>query len=388
MIDEIKNYSASIFHAIGKKICKILEPTVRYPSRWEFSKKYATCSESAHWDQVYDQHEVELSEPCQFGKKSPNFDWWIDDTFPPLGVLELEDGYFFGKHGWVVTEDHVLLSNHSWYGKHVDEISLGERRTRLMRWIDPYFRVRRLNGTCLSLTSDWSAINYGHFLLDGLSRIELFNRSSFSLSNVDHILVPYPNPAWGRFIDQLGLCNKVIEPQEGWAYRADRILAPSFPGTRAQYHSCVVNFLQRQFLSEAHSQRRRLYIPRTTTRLIENEDALIRILKEYDFEIFEPVDHDNPPEVFAQAEIVVGGHGAGLADIAFCQPGTDVLELIPSDHVRPYWYTLAEAADLEYSYIVGPSTRERDDPMSGGPSPFDFQVDEDVLAEALEEIAL
>jgi capsular polysaccharide biosynthesis protein len=80
--------------------------------------------------------------------------------------------------------------------------------------------------------------------------------------------------------------------------------------------------------------------------------------------------------------VVIGASGSALADLVFCQPGTRVLELIPSDHVVSYWYTVADSGGLRYGYLVGESETHR---AAGtpGPSLADFRVDEDQFRLAL-----
>ena len=57
-------------------------------------------------------------------------------------------------------------------------------------------------------------------------------------------------------------------------------------------------------------------------------------------------------EAFASAALVVGVHGAGLANIIFCHPGTNVLELtLPEPEFREYE---AIAANLGLSYATSP----------------------------------
>ena len=46
--------------------------------------------------------------------------------------------------------------------------------------------------------------------------------------------------------------------------------------------------------------------------------------------------------------MVIGPHGAGLANIAFCQPGTIIYELIPGHYRNPCFLALALQGDLAY----------------------------------------
>jgi capsular polysaccharide biosynthesis protein len=121
---------------------------------------------------------------------------------------------------------------------------------------------------------------------------------------------------------------------------------------------------------------RRLYITRGGgTRKVTNESALVAHLNEAGFEIYDPSRHLDPWLDFSQATAVIGPHGAGLTDLAFCLPGTAVLELLPSDHVYPYYCSLSQAAGLRYGYLIGQSERQRSK-RTFGPSPYDFVVNE------------
>ena len=102
------------------------------------------------------------------------------------------------------------------------------------------------------------------------------------------------------------------------------------------------------------------------------------ILKKYDFKIYNPADYDRTYMDFAEATIIVGTH---LSDLAFCQPGTKVLELIPTEHPFPYYYTLSDAANLKYHCLVCKSEHEREDKT--GPSFSNFYVNEEYFDHAL-----
>lgn len=99
------------------------------------------------------------------------------------------------------------------------------------------------------------------------------------------------------------------------------------------------------------------------------------------------IDHvlcNRPPtaEDFAAAAVVVSPHGGVLADLVFCNPGTKVLELLPTDHPGPYYYTLSLAAGLDYRCLACRSLDERPDGGSR-PSTADFTVDIGDLVAAL-----
>ena len=225
--------------------------------------------------------------------------------------------------------------------------------------------------------------------MDCIPRLELFYKAGFNISDVDYVLCPKPKSKNSKYLfDRLGIpLEKCIWAEErNRTVRVKTLIAPTFPGTRRNYPSWTVNFLQRTFTPSPPKPIRRLYISRSGfKRHPINESAIYSILKEYDFEIYNPVDHDRTYMDFAEATIIVGAHGSNLSDLAFCQPGTKVLELIPIDHPYPYYYTLSDAANLKYHCLVCKSEYEREDKT--GPSFSNFYVNEKDFDHALARIA-
>lgn len=346
------------------------------PRRSLASQDYA-AKYGARWVPVYPAERVQRKEPQQYGRRAANFGPKVENELPELGVLEMERGYLVGEHGWVVTDTAHLLPDHSWYGRrHLAELVVPRKA----------YEVRRIAGACLSLASDWACVNYGHFLLDGLSRLNLFLKAGYSLEDVDYVYCSAPTASATRLLERAGIeLKKCVWAERGVAIQPDRVVVPSFPGARRNYPCWVPDFLRRTLLANQVRPWRRLYIPRGGSRKVVNEGALVALLSKIGFEIFDPSTHSDPPGRFSEAAVVIGAHGAGLADIAFCQPGAVVLELMPSDHVWPYWYTLADAGRLHYGYIIGQSLVERD-PRELGPSPYDFAVDEGEFRSALSVI--
>lgn len=83
--------------------------------------------------------------------------------------------------------------------------------------------------------------------------------------------------------------------------------------------------------------------------------------------------------------MVVGISGSALTGLAFCQAGTKVLELLSTDHVFSYYYSLSDAADLDYHCLVCKSEYQREQ-GSWGPSLSDIYVDPSVFEEAIKEL--
>lgn len=111
-------------------------------------------------------------------------------------------------------------------------------------------------------------------------------------------------------------------------------------------------------VSVLDTPRTRIYISRNCRRRIVNEPELIRLLRQYDFQIID----DKPRSVAEQvalyhnAECIVGPHGASFSNLIWCQPGTQLLELFAPTYYPAFFRYLAAVMDLRYSaYIQGPA---------------------------------
>jgi capsular polysaccharide biosynthesis protein len=146
-----------------------------------------------------------------------------------------------------------------------------------------------------------------------------------------------------------------------------------------------------EFLSEGASvgtAPRRIYVSRDDARLrrVLNESEILPLLNEAEFE---PVALSRLPigrqvSLFRHAEAVVAPHGAGLAHIAWCRPGTKVVEFFPDpDGPRgcvknasfDYWL-IAQMRGLSHScHLAGPVSNRSDG----------FRIEKHTLLAALRE---
>ena len=299
----------------------------------------------------------------------------VDPVFPEAGVLELERPLLEGINGRVFGGDGTLLPDHTWYGRNVQEMECSAERPL----------GGRVPGVSLSLGSDFAHKNIGHFVLDSLTRLHLFAKAGIRPENMDHIFCPVPpTPLARRLFDRLELpASKCIWLDAATAASPDVLFVATMPGTRRNFPRWLPEFITHTFPTTASSPTRRLFLSREGyRRTAVNEDAVRRILLAAGFEVYDPAKQQDPFRDFAEAAMVVGAHGAALTHLAWCRPETRVLELMPSDHIQPYYYTLSEAAGLDYHCLVCRSERERR-PGAFGPSPYNFHVDEDEFAAAV-----
>ncbi len=325
----------------------------------------------ARWELVRPAETVDRPPPIRFGPRAADLPSRMEDI-PDLGVLHASRVSIVGPNGLAVTDDgHVLSDLSFWHG-----FPEGLVRSEATP-------VRRVRGTLISLASDHATTNYGHYLLDALPRLDLLERAGIALADADHVYCAVPGRRAMRLLDALGVPDgRRIYAQPGVAIRADLSILPSFPGARRNYPPWVVDFLRERLGVSAGPPTRRLYVPRSTHRRISNIEELRPILEANGFETFDAGADEDPRHTFAEAAVVVGGHGAGLADLAFCRPGTRVLELLPDSHPMPFFATLAGSGGLRYGYLLG----EGIPPSERLPrSRWDFRVDPELFRSALED---
>jgi hypothetical protein len=133
---------------------------------------------------------------------------------------------------------------------------------------------------------------------------------------------------------------------------------------------------------------RRVYVSRDDAKLrrVLNESSFMPKLEALGFEraALGELSIARQVALFRQAEVVVAPHGAGLAHIAWCAPGTKIVEFFPSPdgprgRVRnatyDYWL-LSKQLGLHYScHLAGPVETRNDG----------FRIDEALLLRAVEE---
>jgi hypothetical protein len=96
----------------------------------------------------------------------------------------------------------------------------------------------------------------------------------------------------------------------------------------------------------------RLYVARSDSRnrVIKNEVDVRRFLESNGFVTVVPGYYSLRDQIalFKSVRVVVGAHGAGLANLAFCRPGTAVLELVQSNNPIVCMDRIAQGRGLAY----------------------------------------
>lgn len=221
--------------------------------------------------------------------------------------------------------------------------------------------IRHIDGTVAILAGLLDTV-YFHWLFDILPRVELLRRSGIEIDAIDYFLIDRQLPFQRQTLDALGIPpEKTLSTDRHSHLQASRLIVPSFPGTVAWMPPWTCDFLQNQFLTptalETTPTVERLYISRTraTRRRILNETELIQGLARYGFQSveLESMSVVQQAALFAKAKVIIAPHGSGLSNLAFCQPGTRVIELFSPNFVYSCYWLVSQLVGLDYYYYTG-----------------------------------
>lgn len=222
-------------------------------------------------------------------------------------------------------------------------------------------KPHHFNETVLSLLSGGGiSTMYFHWLYDVLPRIGLAKKSGL-FDSIDKFLVL--NPIQKFKIESLALLgideSKVIDSLQYKHITADQLIVTTHPRNTRQCPKWIISFLQESFLRNNHVEKKdyeKIYISRqnTTWRKVIGEDELIDKLKNRGFRevILEKFPFEEQAAIMNSAKLIISPHGAGLANLVFCDPGTKVFEIFSKSYVIPGYAYLSKSLDLNYRYFI------------------------------------
>lgn len=201
--------------------------------------------------------------------------------------------------------------------------------------------------------------NIFHWLLDALPRIEIARRYTKynPIALVRARLTPYAKTS----LRKIGVKWYALGRNE--AVRPRSLIVPSMPANSGSSPAFAVQFLRENFLvsqtDNCQKSSERIFVVRKATRRVLNEDKITPTLDRFGIRKFvlEELSFEEQIRLFQSAELVVAPHGAGLANLVFCQEGAHVIEFFSPNYVNVCFWELANAVGLKYSYLIGAGER-------------------------------
>jgi len=221
-------------------------------------------------------------------------------------------------------------------------------------------RPEAVDAVALSLLAPM-AENLFHWMVDGVARLGVVPENYLRAAGV--LLVPMP--AVERFP---GLLSRLPLPpgltvrpvRDGESLRIRTLIQPGSVSLGLAYHPCLAVALRSMVRGPAAADTplpRRFYVDRrgSAARRLVNETDLVTALAQLGIPaiVLEDLPLAAQIDLFAQAELVVAPHGAGLTHIAFAPPGCRVLELLMDSYVHFAFRALAALCGLRYDCVIG-----------------------------------
>lgn len=279
-----------------------------------------------------------------------------DDLFrrvPASAVFGLHGAYLLADEGVVLSRDNRVFEE---FAHHFGDVRVAQ---------GPLFRPFATFRPRVPRRKEWIALlaapqcrNHYHWVFDVLPRVRLLEPYR---AQIERFAVPGGlTPAQAESLAIAGIAEPhlLALEKDGKLY-CERLIVPSLPGSVGAIPDWAIAYLRQRYgAAAAAAGRRRLYVARgaSASRRLVNEAEVAAVLEARGFEPYLPERHGFAAQVgaFAEAEAVVGVHGAGLANLVFAPPGCRVLELFSPQYAQAdCYFTLAHQVGLAYRFFLG-----------------------------------
>ncbi|MCC9608971.1 glycosyltransferase family 61 protein [Blastopirellula sp. JC732] len=268
-----------------------------------------------------------------------------------------ESGVTIVEQGSVVGRNGILLSPKQGVLETLGGASLSSLFGKSMR-PSHLPKPHKIAGNVLVMTRALAQRNYYHWTFEMLAQLRLLEKAAVSF---DYVAAPKRHAFATQSLELLGIEPSRILPVGHYTHiQADRLIVPSvgcyFPQPEG------VKYLRDRMSGQSwshydHSERLKLYVARRRrlSRHIVNEDELFAALKPLGFQkvYLEDLPLQRQIQLFQQADVVAGPHGAGFSNLVYSRPGTAVFEITPTCRPPLFFHYLAEINELHYAVYFG-----------------------------------
>lgn len=213
-----------------------------------------------------------------------------------------------------------------------------------------------LKGHWTSISSRWS-LGYYHWLMDDLPRLApILDFPPDTGIIIKGKLTSYMSES----LCMLGYKSRIRETLESYL-SIEHFHFSSPVGMSGCTNPYAVNWLRKTFLSKAENKhnlpKKILILRRGKTRGILN---ILMIKEALEKKGWVPVDLETIPfahqiALFANADCIVAEHGAGLANLVWCRPGTKILELCPDNFLNGCFEGISLCVGIDHHFEIFPA---------------------------------
>ncbi len=230
----------------------------------------------------------------------------------------------------------------------------------------PYF-LKKINGNVLCLAQGASGNNYFHWMFDILPKIKIV-QSGYGLKTIDYFYMPklknFQKTIFKilkikkvKFIDSNKYkhiaANTVIVPEHPWYFKGKVFKEANF------LPKWIIDYLKASFLKKKghKSKIKKIFIDRSEStynhcKLINNHE-IMQMLKKKDFKSIQvgKIKFIKQINLFRNAKIIIGPHGAAFTNLLFCKPETEIIEIKPKNRPNNY-RVISKVNNLKYKQFI------------------------------------
>lgn len=287
---------------------------------------------------------------------------FIDLDNYKYAIAEIENGRIYTNRisNISIMKYNNLIPHVSW--QYQDGIVVSDSENYLLnRKIQINSLPKKVSGVLISIvTGGGGNYNYYHWLFDCLPRIYLIQKFISPEGNIKYFIPEDTLNFQKETLNALGLTDSHrISSKKFQHVKSNKLIVTSHPNPDpSKIPNWIYNFLRDSFIMKTISKAEQfIYISRddgTNSRRLLNEERLVAALESKGFKKYNlsNMSFTNQVTLFSEAKIVVGVHGAGLANLVFAPKGTIVFELFSNKYQPNIFESISILGDLNYNKIV------------------------------------
>lgn len=195
---------------------------------------------------------------------------------------------------------------------------------------------------------------YGHWLLEELPRLIGLN-----LLGIETILAHHNQKVHEAAFKLLSFTGRIIHTRRRQHWSCEELVIPPLfadLNTPTRELAVMLNKFVESLIDHKKKGAEKIFISRSQAkrRRVIDEDRLWDKLESRGFKklVLEQLSWSEQINHFRAARLIVAPHGAGLANLVFCQPGVKVIELLHRAYVPECYKILGSVCALDYRSVI------------------------------------
>lgn len=297
--------------------------------------------------------------PFQFTPLSVTSNHWLhpyEGLFKEHFVLKIPQGQVFGVDGWIFVDDKLVV-DFVWQNCFLHQFAWEHAKQ--------YKPVKKIARMAVIAQSGYTY--YYHWMVEVLGRLAQLEMQGIEY---DYLYVPTIAPFMKEMLVLWGVePSKIVSSCDECIYEVDELIIPSLVAG-VQVHGCprlvhyipeyIARYVKDKLMKSVDTRKienhfsKKVFISRrdASSRRMLNEDEVFALFEAVGFEryVLSQLSVSDQIALFAQADIVVGALGSGLANVLFCKKDARVVDIFQARRDCTIYY-LCQTLGLSYTCV-------------------------------------